>query len=213
MLKYFVILIIAIPLFYSCTENISEPKAEKTFWTEPLEEGTILYFRLFDSERIDSLTSGEIQFRLNIAKTVIEDTTLNVREDWRLGDLIIATSDELYNAFDTTSTFRFNYSPLDSLLSHYELKSGEKLYSFLRLKFPEYYNMVILSQIFSKVDGVIWAEQNVIGGPGICVDDISLEIDNEIYKFIFSRTGSCGYYFWEVHVVDDSAEFIKEWEE
>ena len=197
-------------LISACSENSTEPENEKEYWSMPTEEGIMLYYRLFDSVRLDSTIAGEIQYRLDLAKSVVEDTTIKVHKDWRFGGLALKTNDDLYNAFDTTATFRFNYPPLDSLLSLYELKSGYKLFDLIRLKFPEYYNMITISKTFSDINGVIWAEQNTLAIAPICHTDIKLEIDNEIYKFTF--LGACPRHFWEVHVVDDSIKIIKEWE-
>ncbi len=193
-MKYLTKILFLLLLVFACSGNPTEPKKEDNkYWSEPTDEAIMLYFREFDSVRIDSLVAGEIQYRLDIAKRVVDDTTINVRKDWEFGKMLLKTNDELYDAFDTTTTFRFNYQPLDSLLSLYELKSGYKLYDLIRLKFPEYYNMVTLSHIFNNVEGVNWAEQNAMSIRPICNEDIRLVIDNEVYKFIFY--GNCPRHF------------------
>jgi len=208
-MKYFIKIFILSILVITCNENPTEPKDEEKYWSVPTDEAIMLYFREFDSIRLDSMIAGKIQYRLDIAKSVVEDTTIKVHKDWRFGELLLGTNDVLYNAFDTT-TFRFNSPSMDSLLSIYELNSGYKFDSFIELIFPEYYNMVTLSQIFDKVDGVIWSEENIIGGSLLCSRrDIKLRFKAEIYKFIFS---SCDQHIWIVEVVDDSIIDITEWD-
>ncbi len=209
-MKYFIKIFILPILIIACSENPIDPKDEKKFWSVPSDEAIMLYFRQFDSVRLDSFVAGEIQYRLDIAKSVVDDTTVKVRKDWEFGKLLLKTNDELYSAFDTTTTFRFNFQPLDSLLSLYELKSGYKLSGLIRLKFPEYYNMVTLSQIFNNVEGVNWAEQNAMARRPICNEDIGLEIEKKVYKFIFN--GNCPRHFWVVQVVDDSITDITDWD-
>jgi hypothetical protein len=209
-----ILLKIIFVLFFisACSENSTEPEDEKEYLSVPTEEGIMLYYRIFDSVRLDSTIAGEIQYRLDIAKSVVEDTTIKVRKDWVFGDLRLFTNQELYDSFDTTKN-RFNYPSIDSLLTIYELIEIESLekrltsYSFYLL-FPEYYNMVNLSEIFRHVNGVVNAEQNIIGGPPICKEDITLLIDNNVYKFVFH--GDCPPNVWEVHVVDDSIAVVEE---
>ncbi len=202
--------IIFLILLTSCTQDITEPEAENVYWSEPTDEAEMLYFREFDSVRLDSVVAGEIQYRLDIAKSVVPDTTITVHKDWTFGKLSLQTNNELYNAFDTISTFRFNYSPLDSLLSLYELNYGYKSSNdHIILFFPEYYNMAVLGKIFSQVDGVMWAEQVVRAIPLFCSEDIELEISADIYTFTFY--GNCPKHTWEVEVVNDSATIIREW--
>ena len=117
---------------------------------------------------------------------------------------------ELYENFDTTSC-KFNYVPLDSLLNVYEIISGKKKGGLIRLIFPEYYNIPVLAQIVECVAGVTTAEPNQYCRIGLCTEDITIEITDEYYKFIFSQIGSACRHFWEVHVVDDQAVFIAEW--
>lgn len=193
----------------SCHKDITEPSDK--FWSVPTEESIRLVFRLSDSIKVDSLLAGEIQFRLDVSRTVDEELNeITVWKDWELGKLLLYPTNELYTNFDTT-TYRFNYQPLDSLLDLYELKDGYKSYDLLSLIFPEYYNMRIFESIFEEIEGVRWVEPNYSTSTGMCDTDITLEIKDNLYIFIFSKTGLCGPLYWEVHVVNDQAELINKW--
>ena len=117
-MKYLFKLFVLCVLLNACAENSVEPKNEEVFWSAPTDEAIMLYFRQFDLVRLDSLAAGEIQYRLDIAKNVVEDTNITVRIDWKFGEILLYTNQELYNNFDTTK-YRFNYPPLDSLLALY----------------------------------------------------------------------------------------------
>ena len=64
--------------------------------------------------------------------------------------------------------------------------------------------------MFAEIDGVLAAEQNVIGGSIICwTKDNKLKKENEIYKFIFRN---CFNHIWVVQLVDDTIIDITEWD-
>jgi len=195
----------------SCEEDIPEDKEQ--YWTRPTIEATRLAFRLSDSIRLDSTFAGNIQFRLNKAREVNETLPLvTVWWDWELGKLQIQATDELISSFDT-SAYRFNYPPVDSLLDLYETTFIEqRSHGWFSIIVPEYYNIRILAGLFKTVDLILYAEPNIYGTLMICDTDVSLEIEGELYKFIFSRWGSmCPLRHWEVHVINDQAELIDEW--
>jgi len=214
----YIICCVLLFIFLSCDKIITEPQdknnnteAENEYWTIPEEDAVVLFFRMSDSIRVDSLKAGQIQFRFDEARTVCNEIAeFSVGKEWELGKILLRTTDELYTNFDTT-TYRFNYEPLDSLLNVYELCFGYKRFNLIRLIFPKYYNIPILSQLFENMNGVIYADPNLYATLGICDEDVTLEIIGELYKFIFSLTGSCSSHFWEVHVINDQAELIVEW--
>lgn len=214
-MKYFPKIIILVLLVNSCTNNITEPEDQKIFWTVPTDEAMMLYFRTFNSVRVDSVVAGEIQYRLDIAKSVVDDTTIEVHKDWVFGQLGFYINQELYHSFDTNNV-RFNNPEIDSLLKLFEImgiKSRSSTPSINRyaiyLLFPKHYNMVVLSEIFSQVDG-IKAEQNAMNIRPICNEDIKLIIDDKTYKFIFHC--NCPRHIWVVQVVDDNIKDITDWD-
>jgi hypothetical protein len=211
-MKYIIILILFLFTYLSCDKNTTEPKPKLHYWTSPTLDAVRLSYRLSDSVQLDSIFAGEIQFRLDVARTVDERLTeFPVWKDWELGKVLMFTTDELYSGFDTT-TYRFNYQPLDSILSSYDIQSGYKRNGLIRLIFPQYYNIRILSEIISKVEGVNSAEPNHYDSPGLCDRDIKLEIDDRLYIFNFSEIGSMCRHYWEVHVIDDKIEYVTDWE-
>lgn len=212
-MKYILKLFFLCILLNGCSENSVEPKDEKKFWSVPTDEAMMLYFRQFESVRLDSLAAGEIQYRLDIAKSVVEDSRLKVHKEWVFGDLLLYVNQELYSNFDSTKN-RFNYQPLDTLFSLYEIIGVESrevrpTAYFFHLLFPEYYNMITLSKMFAEIDGVVAAEQNVMAIPPICATDIKFRKENEIYKFIFRN---CFNHIWVIQIVDDTILDITEWD-
>jgi hypothetical protein len=212
-MKYLLKLVLLCLLISACSENSTEPKDEEVFWSEPTDEAIMLYFREFDSVRLDSLAAGEIQYRLDIAKSVVGDSRLNVHIEWVFGELLLWVNQELYDNFDSTKN-RFYYQPLDTLLSLYEIvgvksRGPRPTGYFFHLLFPEYYNMLHLSKMFANVEGVVAVEQNVRNFPPICATDIKFRKENEIYKFIFRN---CYNHFWVIQVVDDTILDITEWD-
>lgn len=213
-MKRIVFLVFIITLIFGCTRNFTGPEdieipdSTKEYWKEPSLNATVLYFRLYDSMHLDSVKAGEIQYRLDVARTV-NDTLLefSVKKDWVLGDLLLFVNEELYSNFDTT-TCLFSYQPLDSLFNEYQLKSGIKNRVYFKLKFPTNLNIPVFANIVNQVEGVTAAEPNQYGGVGICDKNIKLEIHDNLFKFFFIISGACGYQSWEVHVVDDKAELV-----
>ncbi len=204
-------------LFFACAKRSIDPEVDgdlkvmpEQYWTAPREEAIILFFRVSEAVRLESILAGEIQFHLERAKLVDDRLKgISAAKDWELGKLLVFTTAELYSSFDTTAC-RFGNTLLDSLLVVYEIERAIKRSGLLRLIFPKYYNMPVLAEIFGQIPGVRSAEPNYYGSPGICDADISLAIIDNLYKFLFTRSGSCGYYFWEVHVIDDSAKLVAE---
>lgn len=207
-------------IYVNCSKNKEAvTQFDDEFWSSPNEDAFVLFFRLSDAIKADSLFAGKIQFRLDSSRTVDEELeNISAMKAWEFGSLLLGVSDELYSLFDT-NTYRFNYQPLDSLLDAYGLISGRKLSGFpgayvVKLIFSTDYNMPILAKEFDDIPGIWAATANYTGilpeGPPF---DIYLEIDGNIYKFIFYINDWKNNYVhhWEVHVVDDRAELISEW--
>jgi hypothetical protein len=214
-LKNILIFIIILFTFLQCKKNSSEPETELQYWTTPTLAAVVISYRHSDSVRLDSIFAGEIQFRLDVARTVDEQLIeYPVWKDWVLGDISLWTTDELYSNFDTTTSL-FNHKTLDSVLTHFEVREIEKgsdRFKKFRLDFPEYYNMRVLSEIISDIEGIISAEVNIYGMGGGCKRDIKLEIEEKLYKFTFSGKGLGCDRSWEIHILDNQVEYVNSWD-
>lgn len=183
------------------------------YWSIPQEDSFILFFRMSDNLKIDSTLAGQIQYRLDIARTF--DHTLDslfAQPSWKFGELIIRIPDSIYTGIDF-ETMDFNHYPIDSINSIYGLRNIKKLSildddKWLMLLFDGIYNMPILKNEYKQVDGIISASANGIGflpeGPDY---DIYLDIEDYLYKFEFylneNYAPNAPYHFWEIHVVED----------
>ncbi len=180
------------------------------FWTKPNQES---YFLFFDSSSVligDSILVGKIQYRLDRARLVrpeLDSATVNLR--WRPYELGAFFADSLFAAYDP-STFIFGNKSLDSLLRLYRPDSSTRRDTYVTFYYPAHYNLPVLAQEFKKVPEVISATQIRIGGIFYCIDDVHLSIENNKFRFVFSRTGpACqSQKEWIVDVVDDNAVFV-----
>jgi hypothetical protein len=179
-------------------------------WTIPAWEGIYLSFKYSDSINVDCQFAGQIQFRLNVARTVDDDLT-----DWRLSTrwrrriLSLNLSDEVVAGFDT-SALTFSNLVLDSLLRVYPVEQIEIRYhsigNYALLHFRADYNMPELAKVFDASASTIWAEPSYVSRiyPPAAID---LSIDEDLYKFLFiggwEQNGD-----WEIWVVDDQAHII-----
>jgi len=204
---------------FSCS-HVTQVEDTK-YWSEPTDDASVLYFRMSDKLTIDSILTGKIQYRLEIAQTIDNKLdSIHAMPPWEFGTLLLGISDTLYNRFSTT-TLRFNFPPVDSVLDIYMPLSAKKLFQLPGLTraavifdFNKKYNMPVLSEKFFGLEGVWSANPSYTGTlPEGTPFDIDLEIDNSIYKFWFYLNEwyypNEENYFWEIHVNDDEVVFIE----
>lgn len=189
------------------------------FWTQPEDDASILFFRLFDVIRLDSALAGKIQYRLNLARTVDSTLdTIHAMPDWEFGALLMEVTDSVFQLIDFDHK-RFNCPPIDSLLLYFHLQNFHELPSvdghhWLHLNFPHDYNMPMVGKAFETINGIIHATANYTGvfpeGPPF---DINLIIDGMLYKFRFYLNlnfyPGANYHYWEVHVLDNRIVFVQ----
>ena len=185
------------------------------YWSEPTKDATYLFFEISDRIKIDSTLAGKIQYRLDIARTYDASTldTLYKFPLFELGDLLLRIPQSIYEGINF-ETMQFNHEPIDSICAVYNLKEIithpqiSEDYKWIKLIFPEKYNMPVLAREFKNVSGVLDVCANYYGtfpeGPNC---NIHLEIDGETYQFEFYLNvyyhPDAPYHFWQVHVVDD----------
>lgn len=104
------VILISIVILFSCNKNpINEYNNDYAFWLVPKGDALILFFRFSDELEVDSLFAGQIQFRLDCARTVDKKVdSIFAMRSWELGVLLLGISDDLYNNFNP-ETSRFNY--------------------------------------------------------------------------------------------------------
>jgi len=211
--------------FVCCIQNKNPFTVESDiehnyYWSPPTIDSYYLAFQISDSIYIDSVLAGEIQFKLDLARSV--NTLLDSIHPmpyFELGVLLLGISDELYGNFDPV-TLRFNSNPVDSLLNIFNpiegrLLSGGPPYG-AKLEFDIYYNMPIMAQYFKDIPGIWYSNAAWYGtlpeGPPYY---LFLEVDENIYTFTFIlRDWYRNYiHYWIVEVENDKATLISEWED
>lgn len=221
MKKLFIIFvfIVTISSLINCIkEKNAITQSEKHLWTVPTEESFIIFFRLFDEIKLDSLIAGNIQYRLDLAKTIDPELLAISPLGWELGVIFLGVDLNLYDNFDTT-TSRFNYIAIDTLLDKFELVKGVKRYKssrngYIKLSFYLNYNIRFLPEFFESIPGVNSAFPSaLIPYPGYG-NHIDLKINNNIYLFHFySENIDLNYVrYWLIKVIDDRVKLLSEWE-
>ena len=206
------ILLVCLILFgFGCEINPVDTE-DDTYWTTPEWDGVYLSFNYSEDIEVDSVLAGNIQYRLNVARSVDEQLAgWGPFPRWVAKQLLIGPTTDLCARFDT-SMLSFNVKALDSLLAFYPLDRAKKgcgtsvISCHISLYFTKEYNIPVLTRSFEGLEGVRYAEPNgrlyVYPPP-----DIDLTIDGDTYQFMFIG----GWYYpgnWEIHVVNDQATVI-----
>jgi hypothetical protein len=134
-----------------------------------------------------------------------EISDIHVYPDWYPGQLIVGLTEDGWAEYQAGT-----FAELDSLNSEYGPVSIEP-HSFIRSLFMEYevlYHPEVLAVIYEGIDGVLYAEPNVIGGDG---NDITFE---QLTLYTLKRgwgdcpSGCIFEDFWVFSVIDGSVELI-----
>lgn len=177
-----------------------------TYWATPEWAGVYLSFSYSEDIEVDSVLAGNIQYRLNVARSVDEQLAGWGPFPWWFSRELILTGVSAY--FDT-ATLRFNDQLLDSLLDRYPIWRVDRFSptgNMMVLYFISDCNMPKLAESFAQHECVTSASPN-----GLCViwppPELELAIEGDTYKFIFTG-GWDSPGNWEIHVVDDQATVI-----